>query len=173
MLDAGHHVALHAARQRRPHSAEMSRVLSIGLLSPAPGWVAQKVDADAAEIIAAERAEFPADGVADALLEVRVEGRAARHGNREGGRAVQNDSARPVGEADAGNAEPRNLAGRPDPAAIAVGGGHLGKSAPNRQQAVHEADLLLETEPVAQVPGAPVDLVRRKGFRGLEAREGG
>ena len=72
-------MALHTAGKRRPQDAEMERILAIGLLGAAPGGVAEKVDADAAEEIAAERAKLAADDVTDPFLQVSIQGGAARH----------------------------------------------------------------------------------------------
>ncbi len=103
MLGAGHDVTLYPARQRGAQGAEMMRILAISFLGAAPGRVAQQVDADATEIVAPESADFASDGVADALFQRRIPGCSPRHGDRKGRSSVQNDAARPIGEADAGN----------------------------------------------------------------------
>ena len=89
MLGAGHHVALHPACQRGAQGAQMVRIFAIGFLGAAPCRMAQQVDADAAEVIAAQGAHFAPDDVADSLFELRIEGGAPRHGDWKGGSALQ------------------------------------------------------------------------------------
>lgn len=132
MFGASHHMPLHAAHQRGAERAEMEGIFSVGFLRASPSRVAQQVDADAAEIVAAEGAQFPPDHVADALLELRIKGGAARHRDGKGGRAFHDDAARAIGEPDAGNAEARDFAGLPDLRAVAARSGHRGEAGPNR-----------------------------------------
>jgi hypothetical protein len=172
MLGAGHHVTLHSPRQRGAQSAEMMRVFAVGFLGAAPRRMAQQVDAHAAEIIASESTDFTSDGVADALFQARIPGRSARYGDRKRGSSVQNDAARPIGEADARNAETPYCAGDPKLAAVASGGGHRSEARPQRQLTVHQADLFVEAELVAQSAGALFNLARGQGFARLKAGEG-
>ena len=146
------------------------RVFAIGFLGAAPRRMTQEVDAHAAEIVAPERADFAADRIADALFQLRIPGRSARHGDRKGRPSVQNDAAGPIGEADAGNVETRDFAGDPKLAAITSRGRHRGEPRPQRQLAVHEADFLVEAERVAQSPGALFNLVRSAALRSFEGR---
>ena len=68
------------------HAAEMERVLAVGFLRAAPARMAQDVDGRREQDADALGARLGAHRVADALLERRVPGRAARHADREGGR---------------------------------------------------------------------------------------
>ncbi len=112
MLDAGHDVTLHAAHQRRSHLAEMVRILAVGLLCPTPGGVTQQVDAHATEVVGTLGTRFHADGIPDALLQVHVPRGAARHRDRETGGVIHDHTARPIAEADAGDAQAQVLASR-------------------------------------------------------------
>ena len=58
-------------------------VLTIGLLRPAPGRVAEQVDAHSPEEVGTLDTRFHADGIPDALLQANIPGCAARHRDRE------------------------------------------------------------------------------------------
>ena len=173
MLHAGHDVVLHAGGERGAHFAEMERVLAIRLLRPAPRRVAEEVDADAAEIVAAERANFAADDIADACFEFWIEGRAARHRHRECRRTVHDHAAWPVDEANAGDTETRYGAGNPELTAVALRRRHLRKAAPKRQVAIHEAELLVEGELAEEIVGPLRDRGGGKGRLRFECAERG
>ena len=89
--------------------AEQHRLLAVGLLGATPGRVAEQVDADAAEEVAALRPDLGADRLADPLLELRIPGRAAGHRHRERGGPADHRAARAVAEPDAGHARAGRL----------------------------------------------------------------
>ena len=106
-LTRGHDVALHAPGEGGAQLADVVRVLAVGLLGPAPGRVAEHVHAHAAVEVGADGPQLAADGLADALLEVDVPGRAPGHRHREAGGVADHDAAGPVAEREARDAEPR------------------------------------------------------------------
>ena len=135
VLHAGHGVALHAAREGGAQLADVERVLAVRLLRPTPGRVAQHVHAHAAVEVGADGAQLAADGVADALLEVDVPRRAAGHAHREAGGRADDHAARPVGEVEAGDAEPVDL-GRGERAPVVAALAEVVEPGPERQVAV-------------------------------------
>src|SRR5271157_6265228 len=76
----------------------MLGVLSIGLLRAAPGWMARKIDADAAEEIAAQRAHLTANRLADPFFQIGIESCAASHGNGERRRAAHHHATGSIQE---------------------------------------------------------------------------
>ena len=158
VLHAGHDVPLHAAGEGGAKRAEVARVLAVGFLRPAPGRMSQQVDADSAEKVTPECAQFPADHVADPFLQRRVPRRAPCHRDREGGGAFHDDTPRPIHETHARNAEPRHRPRHPGPAAVTAWRHHLGEPRPERRVAVHQAELLVEGELRQQGASASVDL---------------
>jgi hypothetical protein len=146
-----HGVALHAACQRRAHFADVVRVLPVRLLRAAPRRVPQEVHVDAAEEVRAAGAQLQADRLADALFQVRVPGRAARHAHGEASVGADDDAARPVGEGDAGEAEAFDCGAVVGAAHVAVTGdardgsaGHANQAGPEVLVAVEAVELLLE-----------------------------
>ncbi len=152
VLDAGHHVPLRAAGQGRPHRAQQGRFLAVGLLRAAPGRVPQQVDADPAEIVAALGPDLGADHLADAFLELGVPGRAAGHRHRERGGVADHGPARPVGEPDAGDAEPRHGPGHDGLEVVALAH-HVRHPRPERLVAVEQAESFVVRELGVQVVG--------------------
>src|SRR5207302_8620840 len=118
VLHASHGVALHAPNEGRAQLADVVGVLTVGLLGPAPGRVAQEVHAHAAVERGPGRPELEADSVADAVLEVRVECRAARHAHREAGARAHDDTAGAIAEPKAGHAKSLDGGGGPGVAVV-------------------------------------------------------
>ena len=87
------------------HFSEMVRILAIGLLSPSPPRVAQEVHADRAGEGAPLGARLNAHDLADAALQVDIEGRPPGHGAGKAGGVAPGDAARPVREEEGRNAE--------------------------------------------------------------------
>ncbi len=121
---------------------------AVAFLRPSPRGVAEEIDADAGEEIRAVRARLDADRVADALLEVRIERRGARHRDRKLRRAPDDDAARPIGEADAFEAETRHRRGDVRP--LVVVAPHA-EDVEERQVAGEHAKLLVRGEPCDDV----------------------
>ena len=145
VFDAGHHVALHAPGQGRAQQTDVEAVLAVGFLRTAPRRMAQQVDADAAEQVGAQGPHFASDDVADTFLEFHVPCGTAGHADRERGGPLEDHAARPIGETDARNTEPRRVGGGPGVAAIAPAH-HIVEPAPERRAAGHQRDLLFEAE---------------------------
>ncbi len=167
MLGAGHHVALHAAHQRRAHLAQQVRVLAVGLLRAAPGRVAQQVDADAAEEVAAQRPQFAADHVADALLQLEVPRRPACHRHGKCRRPLHHDPARPVAKADAGDPQPWGGAGRPDVRVVAAVK-HIAQARPERRVGRHQVHLFVQRQLRKQFFRPGIDLLGAEACAGFE-----
>ena len=148
VLHAREHVLLHAAGERGAHLAEQVRVLAVGLLRATPRRVAQQVHADAAEVGGADGPRLEPDDAPDLLLERDVERRGARHRHGEARGVADDDAARPVGEREAGDAEPR-VAGRGPGVAVVAAARHVGEAGPERHVAVEEVDHLVVGEPAA------------------------
>ncbi len=137
-----HRVALHAASERCAHLTHVVGVLAVGLLCPAPGGVAQDVDAHAAVEGGADRPQLPADRVADPLFEVEVPGRAAGHAHREARRPVDDDAPRSVREREARESEPFD-ASRVERASVVAAGAEVREARPARRIAVETPELLV------------------------------
>ena len=122
--------------------------------------MAQQVHARAAPEAAALGADLLPHHVAETPLEVAIPGRAAGHGHREGGRVVHHHAARPVGEADRGNGEPRVRAGRDRVVVVlALLDRDELDEVPHRAVARHLQHLLLQRHLAEQPPGVAVHLL--------------
>jgi hypothetical protein len=102
VLGAGHNVPLRPAGQGRAKRAQVQRVVSVGLLHPAPGGVTWQVDARPAEEVPALGPDLGADGLADPLLQRRIPGGALGHRHGKRGPFARDAAARAVHEADPG-----------------------------------------------------------------------
>ena len=142
MLHRRHHVALHAPGEGGAHLAEVVRILAVGLLGPAPGRVAEDVDAHAAVEVGADGAELAADRLADALLEIDVPGGAPGHRDREGSGVADDDAAGTVAEREARDAEPLDPGGQERPPVVAARA-EVGHPGPERDVAVEAPQALV------------------------------
>ena len=106
MLDAGHGMPAHAARQRRTQRSQQHRLVGISLLNAAPSGMPRKIDAYATEKVASLLAYLLSDGFADAFLQSLVPCRAACHGHRECGAMPADAPTGTIHEPYARNAEP-------------------------------------------------------------------
>ncbi len=165
MLDAGHGVALYAAGQCGTHLPYVVGVLAVGLLSPAPGRMAQDVDAHAAVQVGPDGPELGADGLADPLLELHVPGGAPGHAHREAGGPVHHHAPRSVGEGHSGQAQPLHPRG-PEGALVVALLAQIRQAGPERRVAVQAPQLLVG----GHRGHRGGDVVRRRTLgRGLEA----
>src|SRR5664280_3107443 len=123
-------------------SPHVMGILPVSLLGPAPGRVAQHVDADASVQVGADRPQLATDGVADALFELGIPGRTPRHTHRETGGLVDHDPSRAIGEGEAGDAEPCHLGG-PERALVVARLPQIGEPGPERGVAVKTPELLV------------------------------
>ncbi len=142
VLDAGHGVALHAAGQGGAHLAHVMGILAVGLLGPAPGRVAQDVDAHPAVQVGSHRPQLEADGLADPLLELHVPGGAPGHAHREAGGLVHHHAPRAVGEGEAGQPEAVHPGG-PERALVVALLAQVDEAGPERRVAVQAPQLLV------------------------------
>ena len=109
VLHACHHVALQPAGERGPEFTNMVRVLTVRFLGPAPRRMTQHIDAHRPREVGADGAQFAADGIADALLEVDVPGGTTSHRHRERRGIAHHGSAWAIGEADARHSDAFDL----------------------------------------------------------------
>ena len=144
VLHARHHVALQAAGERGRHHPDVVRILAVGLLRATPRRMAEQVDADRAGERRAAGARVRPDRVADPLLELRVERRAAGHAHGERRRVADHAAARSVGELDPRDPQPLDHRRRPWVEVVATTAAHVGEPRPERCVAVEAAELLLE-----------------------------
>lgn len=142
VLHARHGVALDAPGEGGAHLADVVRVLAVGLLGPAPPRVAEHVDAHPAVQVGADRPQLAADGLADALLEVRVPRGAPGHRHREARRPVDHHAPGAVGEPDAREAQPLDP-GRRERRAVVAAARQVGDAGPERPVAVEAAQPLV------------------------------
>ena len=88
VLGVGGDVLLDADRHRRGQAADVERILAVGLLRAAPERMAEQVHAGGEQQRLLGGLHLVADRLADGVLEVEVEGRAAGHADRERGRVA-------------------------------------------------------------------------------------
>ena len=101
---------LDSGRQRCTHFAQMMRVFAIGFLGAAPCRVAQQVETYRARQIAPLRPCLGAHHLSDALFQVRIKRRAARHRTRKAGRITPRHAAWAISEIKWWQAKPLNTA---------------------------------------------------------------
>ena len=145
VLGDRHHVRLDAADQRRPHFAEEQRVLTVGLLYPAPGRMAGQVDAHAPEEVRPLGASFEADGGTHPLLQVAIPGRASGHGHGKCGGVSHDHPPRAVREEQPRYPETIDAAHR-DRRSVVAGDVHVEEPVPERDVAVEQPELLLRRQ---------------------------
>ena len=95
VLDACDHVLLESADGRRTELTDVDGILAVRLLCPTPRRVVQQVDADAADEVGALHPAFCPHCLADALFELAVPRRAARHRDGEARGRAERDPRGP------------------------------------------------------------------------------
>ena len=103
----------------------------------------QHIDANAAEEVGADGAQFLADGFADALFEIEIEGRTPRHGDGEAGRRADHHAPWPVAEGEARDPQPFD-AGGGEGALVVPAVGEIAEPGPERKIAVETPELFLD-----------------------------
>ena len=191
MLGVGGDVLLHAHGHGRGQAADLERVLAVGLLRAAPQRVAKDVHAGRQQQRLLGGHHLVADGLADGVLEIEVEGRAAGHADREDGRVADRrgasrleaggqqmplsvlgevHSARGVPVVEAAN---RRVGAVERDIVATLGIAHLGLAGTTVARATHLPGLVGEAHGAHEaLHGVLVGLARRVTIRVLEA-EGG
>ena len=99
VLGAGDHaLLLHGPGQRGAVFAQQEGVLAVGLLGSSPARIAHQVDAHAREVVGVLGDGLVRDGLAEAVLQLRIEGGRPQHGHREAGGIAHHNAPGPVGE---------------------------------------------------------------------------
>jgi hypothetical protein len=173
VLGAGHNVPLRPAGQGRAKRAQVQRVVSVGLLHPAPGGVTWQVDARPAEEVPALGPDLGADGLADPLLQRRIPGGALGHRHGKRGPFARDAAARAVHEADPGDAQAGHLAVDVWPRAVPRRA-HGRQPGPEPDVTVQQAEPLGLGELLVQAPGLldGVGAGPHRRHRGAEGRPG-
>ena len=135
-------MALHPPHQRRPELTDVKRILAVGLLGPAPGRMAEDVDADATEEIGTDGTELLSDGLADPLFQVEVPGGAAGHRDGKAGCRTDDDTARAIGEGEPRDAESLDPSGGKGPLVVAAAP-QVAQAGPEGEIPVQAPQLLL------------------------------
>ena len=125
-----------------PISPDVVGVLAVGLLGPAPGRMAEDVDAHPPVEVGADRPELAADGLADPLLEVGVPGRAPGHAHREAGGLVDDHAPGPSEKENPGSPETVDPGGAERALVVALLG-QVDEAGPERRVAVQAPQLLV------------------------------
>ncbi len=107
--------------------------------------MAEQVDADPTEQVAAQGAQLTPDDIPDALLKGYVPGGASRHGDREGGSPMQDHAPGAIGETNARDTQTRDGAGIPGVVAVSAPH-HLRQPAPKGHVPFQHGEFFVQGE---------------------------